>query len=213
MRVVVDARESPKGEPVIRGDRMSIVAPRPMGVAPRPIAACLVAGVLMFASTSAVAAEHSVPRPPPADESQGQTAKSRSLLAGDAPGGFVKGEVIVTFGPNVSPERRIVVARRVAGGQISSSRLSPRAVVVMLPASTDVLAAAADLRRDPAVAWAEPNWYYQPTLVPNDPSLQLGEPTRRCGLLLRRHRVGLLLPRPGRSAGAPRSGGALPPDR
>jgi subtilisin family serine protease len=36
-----------------------------------------------------------------------------------------------------------------------------------------VPAAAEDLRRAPAVAWAEPNWYRQPLVLPNDPDLHL----------------------------------------
>ena len=135
------------------------------------MAGCLAAGVLL-SGVPALAAERTVP-PPPVESNQ-QTNKTRGLRGISALGNFVPGEVIVTFAPQIAQdERTLVIARQVAGGKLDSG-LSPRVAVVSLPDGSSVRAAAARLRRDPAIAWAEPNWYYLPSYTPNDPKLQWG---------------------------------------
>jgi subtilisin family serine protease len=130
------------------------------------IAACLVASAVLLAAVPISASEQRVSA---ADRSQGPGSKS---LRTSVPGDLAPGEVLVTFEQQVArASRASAVARSVAGAAIDST-VSPGVVVVEIPPGTSVPAAAARLRSDDAVAWAEPNWYRRALYVPNDPWLQ-----------------------------------------
>jgi subtilisin family serine protease len=134
----------------------------------RSIGACVLAAAVLLAIVPASAGERKVPA-----RSQGNSAdRSKSLLSAPAPGDFVPGEVLVTFEPQVARSTRSAAVGRSVEGAELDSKVAPAVAVVEVPAGTDVPTAAEDLRRDPTVAWAEPNWYRQPLALPNDPLLQ-----------------------------------------
>ena len=82
------------------------------------------------------------------------------------------GEILVTFEPQVARSTRSAAVDRSVEGAEIESKVAPAVAVVDVPAATNVAAAVERLRRDPTVAWAEPNWYRQPLVEPNDPQLQ-----------------------------------------
>jgi len=136
----------------------------------RSIGVCVLAAAVLLAIVPASAGERKVPT-----TSQGRSIQDRStsFLSGPAPGDFVPGEVLVTFERQVPrATRSSAVALSVAGAELDST-VTPTVAVVEVPAGTSVPAAAARLRRDPTVAWAEPNWYRQSLADPNDPDLDL----------------------------------------
>jgi subtilisin family serine protease len=97
---------------------------------------------------------------------------STNPLSGQAtlnppPAGYVPGQLIVKFRAGTTSGERSQALRRLSAHTLRSLPL-PRVRLVHIPAPADVPAAAADLGRDPAVAWAEPNSYQQAGSLPND---------------------------------------------
>jgi len=136
----------------------------------RSIGACVLAAAVLLSIVPASAGERKVPA-----RSRGSSAQDRSnsLLSAPALGDFVPGEILVTFEPQVArATRSSALTRSVAGAELDA-KLTPTVAVVEVSAGTNVRAAAARLRRDPTVAWAEPNWYRQPLVLPNDPAIGL----------------------------------------
>jgi len=80
----------------------------------------------------------------------------------------VPGEVVVGFRPGIGSRRRAEVARGV-DARIALTLPAQAAALLQVDAGVSPAAALAELKRDPSVAWAEPNRYRQPTAVPNDP--------------------------------------------
>ncbi|HJR97329.1 MAG TPA: S8 family peptidase [Actinomycetota bacterium] len=136
----------------------------------RSIGACVLAAAVLLAIVPASAGERKVV--PARSQGRFEQDRSTSLLTAPAPGGSVPGEVLVTFEPQVArATRSAAVARSVAGAELDS-KATPTVAVVEIPAGTNVQAAVVRLRRDPTVAWAEPNWYRRPLVLPDDPALQ-----------------------------------------
>jgi len=136
----------------------------------RSIGACVLAGAVLLSIVPASAGERKVP----ARSLGGSTQdRSKSLLSAPAPGDFVPGEVLVTFEPQVARATRSAAVTRSVEGAELDAKVTPTVAVVEVPTGTNVQAAAARLHRDPTVAWAEPNWYRQPLVLPNDPALGL----------------------------------------
>jgi subtilisin family serine protease len=80
---------------------------------------------------------------------------------------FVEGELVVRFKPGVSAaEQSEIAATR--GGRVERALLLPRTKLVRLPAGASVRAAAAAFSRRADVEFAEPNWIYRLSAVPND---------------------------------------------
>lgn len=135
----------------------------------RSIGACVLAAAVLLAIVPASAGERKVPA-----RTRGSSGQDRStsLLSAPALWDYVPEEILVTFEPQVArATRSAALARSVAGAEFNS-KVTPTVTVVEVPAGTNVPAAAKRLRRDPTVAWAEPNWYRQLLATPNDPELQ-----------------------------------------
>lgn len=123
-------------------------------------AVCVVVGTL-----PASAGERSVPEP---TEAPAPTARAAALAA--PAGAYVEGQVLVGFAEGTAKAERVrVLARRVAGARIAGAASLPGMTVVKLGPGEDVIGALRAFERDPAVAWAEPNWLRQPLFTPNDP--------------------------------------------
>jgi thermitase len=91
-------------------------------------------------------------------------------LALAAPAGaadYVPGEVVVRFAPDSSSQDRSQALDAVQT-QSSDELPIPRARVVEVGPGKSVPDAVATLAARSDVAWAEPNWIYEPTRVPND---------------------------------------------
>jgi thermitase len=94
-------------------------------------------------------------------------AKQRANFArNDANQRYVPGQVVVGFRPNVDPVSRLEALSDASASTLKSIR-SLNAKVVRVDGS--VSAAIAELKSNPAVAYAEPNWIYHAEAVPNDP--------------------------------------------
>jgi thermitase len=109
-------------------------------------------------------------------------ASLAAVLAGSAGGGttshrvalartganqqYAPGQVVVGFRPNVDP-----VSRLEALSDVSASALKPVGSpnVKLVKVEGSVPAAIAQLKSNPAVAYAEPNWIYHAQATPNDP--------------------------------------------
>src|SRR3954452_12876056 len=79
---------------------------------------------------------------------------------------FVPGQVVVGFRPNVDPVSRLEALSDASASTLKSiGSLNARVVSV----DGSVSAAIAELKSNPAVAYAEPNWIYHAEAVPNDP--------------------------------------------
>src|SRR4051794_6330487 len=84
----------------------------------------------------------------------------------DARQQFVPGQVVVGFRPNVDPVSRLEALSDASASTLKSiGSLNARVVSV----DGSVSAAIAELKSNPAVAYAEPNWIYHAEAVPNDP--------------------------------------------
>jgi subtilisin family serine protease len=83
------------------------------------------------------------------------------------PDGFVPGQVIVKFRGGTPAAKRAAVVRDRNARVLQSSPL-PGVRLLGLPVGASVVATAAALERDPAVAWAEPNARRQGGAVPSD---------------------------------------------
>jgi subtilisin family serine protease len=86
-----------------------------------------------------------------------------------APAQAVPGHVVVRYRATAGGAERAAAARRVGAGRAESSRLLAGTQVLDLPSGADPRAAAVRLARDPAVAYAEPEWTYHGAAVPSDP--------------------------------------------
>ncbi|HEX3687463.1 MAG TPA: hypothetical protein VHU60_07750, partial [Gaiellaceae bacterium] len=79
---------------------------------------------------------------------------------------FVPGQVVVGFRPNVDPVSRLEVLSEASASTLKTVD-SPSVKLVSVKGS--VPSAIAELKSNPAVAYAEPNWIYHAQAVPNDP--------------------------------------------
>ncbi len=99
----------------------------------------------------------------------GLCASSPGTAGADGDPGFVPGELLVRFEPDLGGER----VRSLLGE--SDARVERRLELVPglrqvdLPAGASVTDAAAELERSSGVVYAEPNWRREPFAVPNDP--------------------------------------------
>lgn len=85
---------------------------------------------------------------------------------------FAPDRVVVAYGPSVAPAAQAAVAQ--AAGASAPQAIAARTRVLRLAPGTNVLAAAARLRREPGVRWAVPDFRatasaLPPPYVPNDP--------------------------------------------
>jgi subtilisin family serine protease len=93
-------------------------------------------------------------------------AASAALVVPAVPAQYVPGEMLVKFKPAVSAQSsRAAVAA--IGGAVQAT-LSGNLMLVKLPAGQDAAAAASAYSSDPNVEYAQPNYIYQATAVPND---------------------------------------------
>jgi subtilisin family serine protease len=97
----------------------------------------------------------------------GASAKEGANFArNDANQRYVPGEVVVGFRPNVDPVSRLEALSDASASTLKSIRsLDARLISV----DGSVSGAIAELKSNPAVAYAEPNWIYHAEAVPNDP--------------------------------------------
>ena len=81
---------------------------------------------------------------------------------------YVPGELIVRFEAGSGPTRRAEILRQNGARRKRTLRL-PGAEVVSVARGKSVEAAVRELEAQPGVAFAEPNYIYRPTAMPNDP--------------------------------------------
>src|SRR5262249_46553173 len=80
---------------------------------------------------------------------------------------YAPGRLIVKMRPNLAPTARTSALR--AHGARLERRLTPQgALLVSVPSGQSVPAAVAQLKRDPRVEYAEPDWRGEAQAVPND---------------------------------------------
>ena len=84
----------------------------------------------------------------------------------DASRQYVPGQVVVGFRPNVDPVSRLEALSDASASTVEAIG-SLNAKLVSVDGS--VSGAIAELKSNPAVAYAEPNWIYHTEAVPNDP--------------------------------------------
>ena len=119
---------------------------------------------LLVPSASALAASGT----PPGEASTSADAGAASTAAGEGPLRYAPGELLVRFKPSAQVAARAVV-RSALGARRVASLPVPGLQVMRLEHATSVRAAADALRRDPNVLYAEPNFYYRLSALPNDP--------------------------------------------
>src|SRR5204862_2121944 len=95
------------------------------------------------------------------------SAGASPFPAAPLPSGPVPGQVIVKFRAGAGAAARAGALRRGEARPLRSLLL-PRTRLVSVPADADVARAAAELSRDPAVAWAQPNSYVAGAAAPDD---------------------------------------------
>ena len=84
--------------------------------------------------------------------------------------GHAKGVVIVGYEPGTSKVKRGQAALSVEATDVSAiSPLAPNTVVMKLPPGQTVEEAIAELEQQPGVRYAEPDYYVEPAVLPNDP--------------------------------------------
>lgn len=100
---------------------------------------------------------------------------------GTLPAAAAPGFGAARMGPAAVPDRLLVGLREMsstaaatsvgarAGGTVRRALSRGRLLVIDLPPGSDLQAAAARARMDPAVAFVEPDWMMYPALAPNDP--------------------------------------------
>ena len=81
---------------------------------------------------------------------------------------FVPGEVVVRFRQGVSAQEREAALAAESATLVENLRLAGLVLAKLAPGKT-VAAAITGLERRGDVLYAEPNWIYRPTAVPNDP--------------------------------------------
>ena len=96
----------------------------------------------------------------------GKAKQGATFARNDANQQFVPGQVVVGFRPNVDPVSRLESLSDASASTLKSIR-SLNAKLVSVDGS--VSAAIAELKSNPAVAYAEPNWIYHAEAVTNDP--------------------------------------------
>jgi thermitase len=100
----------------------------------------------------------------------GSAGGAGAAKQGIAPSGanqqYVPGQVVVGFRPNVDPLSRLEALSDASASTLKSVG-SPNVKLVKVDGS--VPSAIAELKSNPAVAYAEPNWIYHAEATPNDP--------------------------------------------
>ena len=96
----------------------------------------------------------------------GAAKQGATYARNDANRQYVPGQVVVGFRPNVDPVSRLAAPSDASASTLKSIG-SLNAKLVSVDGS--VSAAIAELKSNPAVAYAEPNWIYHAEAVPNDP--------------------------------------------
>src|SRR5580765_2729088 len=96
----------------------------------------------------------------------GAAGQGATFTRNDANQQYVPGQVVVGFTPNVDPVSRLEALSDASASTLKSIG-SLNAKLVSVDGS--VSAAVAELKSNPAVAYAEPNWIYHAEAVPNDP--------------------------------------------
>ena len=96
----------------------------------------------------------------------GAARQGATFSRNDANQQYVPGQVVVGFRPNVDPVSRLEALSDASASTLKSIG-SLNAKLVSVDGS--VSAAVAELKSNPAVAYAEPNWIYHTEAVPNDP--------------------------------------------
>ncbi len=100
-----------------------------------------------------------------------ESLEDRALLAASP---FVPGEVIVKFKDGYAPTQRASVLAAVSADKSvaledTSFKGSSASRLELLQGTDDVMASIAALKQNPMVEYAEPNWIYTTSAVPNDP--------------------------------------------
>jgi subtilisin family serine protease len=96
----------------------------------------------------------------------GAGAAKRGIAPSGANQQYVPGQVVVGFRPNVDPLSRLEALSDASVSTLKSVG-SPNVKLVKVDGS--VPSAIAELKSNPAVAYAEPNWIYHAEATPNDP--------------------------------------------
>ncbi len=109
------------------------------------------------------------------------TAAGQALAARDS-AEYVQGQVVVAFEAGSDRGARTNAVRE-RGGEVIDELMLPRTVLVALEAGTSVEEAVASYEADPDVAYAEPNFLYHTSALPNDPGFNqlwgLNQPSDR----------------------------------
>src|SRR5262249_53985593 len=84
--------------------------------------------------------------------------------------GYVPGQLIVKFRSQQGTTARSA-ALRAHGARVAGSVTKAGAVLVDLPHGASVSQVASEMRRDPSIAWVQPNYYQHGGGMPNDPLL------------------------------------------
>jgi subtilisin family serine protease len=98
----------------------------------------------------------------------GQTGAAAGLASARAGQEYVPGEVVVRFRAGTTDAARARAAAAL-GARVAPAGGLSRATVLELPDAVSVPLAAAALEQDPDVVYAEPNWVYRLSAIPNDP--------------------------------------------
>jgi subtilisin family serine protease len=96
----------------------------------------------------------------------GAGAAKRGIAPSGANRRYLPGQVVVGFRPNVDPLSRLEALSDASASTLKSVG-SPNVKLVKVDGS--VPSAIAELKSNPAVAYAEPNWIYHAEATPNDP--------------------------------------------
>jgi subtilisin family serine protease len=83
---------------------------------------------------------------------------------------YVEGEVLVKFKSNVSTQVQQYTATNLGGRSFTQVGKKLRVAKIKLPEGSDVLTAVQAYQADPNVEYAQPNYVYYPTAIPNDAS-------------------------------------------
>jgi subtilisin family serine protease len=124
------------------------------------------AGLLLALGGTAGAA---VSKPPVDDRGVG-----KNVAIADPSARFVPGELLVRFRDGVSPAARAAALEQ-HGAKPERDLLMPGVVLAELSSGRNLDTAIAALSRRPEVLYAEKNWIYRPTAVPNDPRYTANE--------------------------------------
>jgi subtilisin family serine protease len=123
------------------------------------------AGLLLALGGTAGAA---VPKQPSDDRAR------KNIAIADPSARFVPGELLVRFRDGVSPAARAAALEQ-HGAKPKRDLLMPGVVLAGLSSGRNLDTTIAALSRRPDVLYAEKNWIYRPTAVPNDPRYTANE--------------------------------------